>query len=105
MRKVTEAEGVSMAGAKHRKTVLVVDDDAATRRLVTMVLSKRYAVLEAGDALAATDLLARGSATVDLLICDVMMPIFDGFSLVKSLRAEPRLKGLEVIFISGKTAP
>src|SRR5260221_11581749 len=93
------------AGAATKKIVLVVDDDEAIRMLVARALGSKYHVIDVGDAIAATEVLSRRDLTVDLLICDVMMPNFDGFSLVKSLRSTERMRRLHVIFLTAKTAP
>lgn len=38
----------------------------------------------------------------DVVILDVMLPSLDGFSILKRIRADPRLKGLRVIVLTAK---
>ena len=38
----------------------------------------------------------------DLILTDIMMPILDGFGLVKALRADPRTQSIPVIFLSAR---
>ncbi|MEQ8347487.1 MAG: response regulator [Sneathiellaceae bacterium] len=38
----------------------------------------------------------------DILILDVMLPSLDGFSILKQIRANPRLKALRVIVLTAK---
>ncbi len=59
---------------------------------------------EAADGLQASELLGRMTAP-DLLICDVMMPTIDGFSLAKLVRSRPELKAIPIIFLTAKTSP
>jgi PAS domain S-box-containing protein len=69
-------------------TVLVVDDVAANRDLVRMLLTPRgHEVLEAGDGIEALHLAHRHHP--DLVISDTLMPGMDGLELVSRLRADP----------------
>jgi PAS domain S-box-containing protein len=81
------------------ETVLVVEDDATVRLLVTEVLKTLgYRYLEAGDAQAAIPLLA-SDAKIDLLITDVGLPIMNGRQLAEIAREHrPELK---VLFVTG----
>lgn len=66
-------------------TVLVVDDEYALRRLMISYLTKEgFTVLEAQDAQDALTLFDQHQ--VDIALIDVMMPGMDGFNLVKALR-------------------
>jgi DNA-binding response OmpR family regulator len=92
------------SGAKPRKRVLVVDDDQSIRELVAKALSFRYDVVVAADGLAASEVLGKDPLP-DLMVCDVMMPKIDGFSLAKLVRAKKELAKLPIIFLTAKTAP
>jgi PAS domain S-box-containing protein len=66
--------------------VLVVDDGAETRELVTLVLTEQGLwVEEAENGQEAVDKVATGG--FDLILMDVNMPVMDGFTAVKTLRA------------------
>jgi CheY-like chemotaxis protein len=84
-----------------QKTVMVVEDDASVRELVSKALGTRYRVVTANDGLAAAELL--GSDIPDLIICDVMMPRVDGFSLAKMIRDKDELRNVPIIFLTAKT--
>jgi DNA-binding response OmpR family regulator len=79
---------------------MVVEDDASVRELVSKALSTKYRVITANDGLAAAEML--GSETPDLIICDVMMPRVDGFSLAKMIRDKAELKNVPIIFLTAK---
>ncbi|GAB6106432.1 response regulator transcription factor [Fusibacter bizertensis] len=65
--------------------ILLAEDDVSLRKLMTYYLEQNgYHVLQARDGEHALALLE--SNHVDLLISDVMMPVMDGYSLVKALR-------------------
>lgn len=86
-----------------KKMVLVVDDDQAIRDMVGKALqAKGYDVMLAADGLEASELLAKKP---DLLICDVMMPNFDGFTLAKLVKTHAELRAMPIIFLTAKTQP
>ncbi len=88
------------------RTILVVDDDKAVRDLVIKALKTRgYQVLEAQDGLAASELLGRATVQPDLLICDVMMPTIDGFSLARLIKGHAELRSMPIIFLTAKSQP
>jgi CheY-like chemotaxis protein len=80
-------------------TVLVVEDNASLRRIVTRQLNALgYKVKEAGDAASALAVLAEGP--VDLLFSDIVMPGgMNGFELAE--RAGGLQPGLKVVLTSG----
>lgn len=65
--------------------ILVVEDDAHTRRLMSAVLERSgFDVLTACDGVEALEVLERKH--VDLMVVDVMMPRMDGYELTQVLR-------------------
>jgi diguanylate cyclase len=77
--------------------ILVVDDLAANRSLLSTVL--RYMGHEPMEAADGDEALAAvRHAPPDLVICDVLMPVMDGYEFVRHLRAEPELRAIPVIF-------
>ena len=65
--------------------IMVVDDNAATRRMVKNALARHgYQVLEAPDGATARLLMARERPRV--VLQDLMLPDADGFALVGELR-------------------
>ena len=78
--------------------ILVVDDDAALRELVTSYLgASGYQVEGVGDGAAFRASMARHGA--DLVVLDLMLPGEDGLSLLKWLRADG---GPPVIIVSAR---
>lgn len=66
-------------------TILVVEDDAKLRQLFCTVLTRHgyraVPAMNGEDALALLD-----KEYIDLMICDIMMPVMDGFELTRMLR-------------------
>ena len=80
--------------------MLVVDDEPVVRLFTTRVLtSEGYRVHEARDGVEARDFLHQGSATVHVVVSDIVMPRLNGVELLEILsRSHPRLP---VILMSG----
>jgi diguanylate cyclase (GGDEF)-like protein/PAS domain S-box-containing protein len=55
-----------------------------------------HRVLQAGDGVEALAVVERD--TPDLIVSDILMPVMDGVELVKRMRANPALDGVEVMF-------
>lgn len=92
-----------MQGPKS-KLVLVVDDDPSLQSLLGSALRvKGYDVQLAGDGLAAAEMLGWAKRLPDLVVCDVMMPMIDGFSLVRLIKARSELRDVPVIFLTART--
>lgn len=80
-------------------TVLVVDDNAATRYAIRRVLERHgYVVVEAGTG--TEGLAAIMEKRVDALILDVNLPDMSGFDIVRLLRADDQSRLLPVIHVS-----
>lgn len=82
------------------KTVMVIDDSASFRTVVSLALKKAgYAVLEAGDGKDALGKLAPATK-VNLIVCDVNMPNMDGLTFLKTLRTQAAHKFTPVIMLT-----
>jgi DNA-binding response OmpR family regulator len=95
---------VASAGAGS-KVVMVVEDDASIREMLVRSLGAEYSVYEATDGQQALELLAQIKPAPDLLILDVMMPRMDGLALAGKLKGEPKLRGVPIIFLTGRDSP
>lgn len=81
------------------KTVLIVDDSASLRQVVSLSLKGAgYQVIEACDGRDALGKL--GGQKVHLIISDVNMPNMDGISFVKEMKAMPAYKFTPVIMLT-----
>ncbi|ETT55602.1 response regulator transcription factor [Paenibacillus sp. FSL P4-0338] len=66
-------------------TILVVEDDAKLRQLFCTVLTRQgYRAVPAMNGEDALEMLDK--EYIDLMICDIMMPVMDGFELTRMLR-------------------
>lgn len=84
------------------ETILVVEDDAAVRRITTRILAHQgYTVLEAADGKTALDIL-HDDRQISLLLTDVVLPGgMNGPELVKAVPTRERI--LKILYMSGYT--
>lgn len=82
------------------RTILIVDDEAAQRDLMRVVLRlEAYGILEASDYDDALAVQQAHRGEIDLLLIDLSLPGGNGYDLAEALLAiEPHLK---VLFVSG----
>ncbi len=72
--------------------VLVVDDEADTRKLLQIILEECKMLVRAVPS-AAEALEALSEDTFDVLVCDIGMPEEDGYTLIEKVRAFGREQG------------
>jgi PAS domain S-box-containing protein len=69
------------------ETILVVDDESSIREAAASLLERHgYKVLLADDGIAALAIFARQASEIDLVLTDMVMPLMDGLTLVRTLR-------------------
>ncbi len=89
--------------ASRKKRVLIVDDSAFFRNLLTPMLSVAgYSVTSVDSAEAALELYKRGD-NFDGIVSDIEMPGKSGFELVEELRAGGRWSGIPIVAMSSHT--
>lgn len=79
--------------------ILVVEDDAAIRALVSEVLrDDGYDVSEASNGAEALEYV--GGHRPDLIVLDLMMPVMDGWSFVEECRRSARCREVPIVVTS-----
>ncbi|MFC4308710.1 response regulator [Steroidobacter flavus] len=82
------------------KTVLIVDDSASMRQVCTSALSRGgYNVVEASDGRDGLSKLA-AAQKVHLIISDVNMPVMDGLTFAREVKAQPAYKFMPIIMLT-----
>lgn len=83
---------------KSDRTILMIDDDADFLKIAKIKLSKYYKVLTVNSGKTALDYL--GTHTVDLIILDYFMPLYNGNVVLSMIRKREALKRTPVILAS-----
>ncbi len=85
----------------HNKTILIVDDSATVRRLISGKLEKNgHAVICAVDGVDALEKIE--TIVPDLILLDIAMPRMDGYQVCKMIRTNEKTRDVPVVMISGK---
>ncbi len=81
---------------------LIVDDSSVMRKIVERSLRQAGLdlsfVIEAGNGVEALALL--DSNAVDLILCDINMPVMDGLEFVRHLQTLEKFRGVPVVMIT-----
>lgn len=86
------------------KTVLIADDEASLRLLVSATLEwEECTVLEAADGNQAWELIRSQRPT--LAILDVAMPGRSGIELTRAIKSDPELRSTKVVLLTAKAQP
>lgn len=79
--------------------VLIVDDNEINRDMLARRLHRRdFQITMAVNGREAIDRVRQ--SPYDLILLDIMMPEVDGYTVLKFLKADPRLKNIPIIMIS-----
>ncbi|MGF7168367.1 DNA-binding response OmpR family regulator [Sphingobium xanthum] len=91
-----------MQAPGHSDTVLVVDDEPDSLRMLTAILERaEMSVLVATSGEAALELL--NNIVPDLILMDAVMPGMDGFETTQKIKSRPATASIPVIFMTGLT--
>ena len=82
-------------------TVLVVEDESATRRMLRRMLRKQgWAVIEAENGCVALERMAEQRPV--LIVLDLLMPTMDGFAFIAALRQREEWRTIPVVVLTAK---
>ena len=90
-----------MREAKQR--ILIADDSAMNRAILTEMLGDGYDILEAENGLQAVSVM-QSDENIDLLLLDIMMPEMDGFEVLAMMKKCHWIDDIPVIMISAENA-
>jgi len=86
------------------KTILVVDDSGTVRQQVSMALKQAgFAIVEAADGEEA--LAALEANRIDMVVCDVNMPVLNGLEMVEKVKQRPEHKALPILMLTTEGQP
>ncbi|MDR2069847.1 MAG: diguanylate cyclase [Treponema sp.] len=79
--------------------ILVIDDEKTDLLILHRILSKDYVIFTAKSG--CCGLKRAGAERPDLILLDIIMPDISGFDVLKILKADPDLKDIPIIIITG----
>ena len=79
--------------------MLIVDDKAVNRYVLKSIFEEEYEIMESQDGRAAMDVLEKKRDEVTVVLLDIVMPVCDGFAVLKYMK-ETALCTVPVVLIS-----
>jgi DNA-binding response OmpR family regulator len=83
-----------------KNRILIIEDNADTRRFLEAMLLKEFEVITAENAVIGIDYARNRSP--DLILLDIMLPILSGYDACSLLKKDEKTKAIPVIFLSAK---
>lgn len=82
------------------KKLLVIDDSDQIRWFLKHVFNKEYRILEARNGQEGIDVALKEEP--DLILCDVMMPVKDGYETCREIKNDPKIAQTPVVMLTAK---
>ncbi|MBS1652463.1 MAG: response regulator [Bacteroidetes bacterium] len=84
------------------KTILLIEDNQEVRENCAEILElANYRVLQADNGKSGIEIAQ--SVLPDLILCDIMMPVLDGYAVIHLLSKSPNTASIPFIFLTAKT--
>lgn len=90
---------------ENRETILIVDDSAMNRMLLSDILSDTYNIIEAEDGEQAIAILQQHASEISIVVLDMVMPKVDGFGVLEAMNENHWIQFLPVVSISTESSP
>ena len=82
------------------KKLLVIDDSDEIRWFLKHVFNKEYQILEARNGQDGINVALKEEP--DLILCDVMMPVKDGYETCREIKNDPKMAQTPVVMLTAK---
>ena len=103
---MVEVPGHSLAALEkllqNKSQILLVDDSAMNRMILTEILGDSYHILEAENGRDCMEKLQAETGNIALVLLDINMPVMDGFEVLKAMNANHTIEDIPVIMISSE---
>ena len=86
-----------------KRRILVVDDDKDVLDYLQAKIGGRYDVTSTDAPKKVLELVRRQKP--DVIVCDIHMPELDGVEVSKALQADPELRHIPLLFLTGIASP
>lgn len=90
---------------ENRETILIVDDSAINRMLLSDILADTYNIIEAEDGEQAIAILQQHASEISIVVLDMVMPKVDGFGVLEAMNENRWIQFLPVVSISTESSP
>ena len=82
---------------EHKKTILLIEDDSGSRKLISVVLGRAgYEIIAAADGTEAME-KTHAAQPVDLIIVDLELPGLSGGKIIRQIKDDPSTSHIPMI--------
>lgn len=86
-----------------KKNILIADDSVVNRRILSKILKNDYNLIEAENGEIALSILHENYNSISVILLDIVMPILDGYEVLRQMREDEFLSKIPVIVASGQS--
>lgn len=94
-------EGGETVEMKSKATILIVDDSALNRDILSSILSNEFNIIEATGGKECVEIIKKQETKISVILLDIMMPGMDGFDVLKYMSDHHLIESIPVITITG----
>ena len=87
---------------QNKSQILLVDDSAMNRMMLTEILGDSYHILEAENGRECMEKLQAEAGNIALVLLDINMPVMNGFEVLKAMNVNHTIEDTPVIMISSE---
>ena len=85
-----------------KRTILITEDDDVLAEVLTEILKEDYQLLRASNGEEALKILREKAKDIALVFLDVLMPVMDGFEVLRVKQGERRIAHIPVIVLTSE---
>ena len=86
-----------------KRKLLIVEDMQINRMLLADLFEELYEILEAENGREALDLIERNNNDIAVVLLDLVMPVMDGFGVLKEMNRTGLIQSMPVVMITGES--
>ena len=88
--------------AVRRRQILIADDELINREILGEILKGEYEVLYAADGRETLDMMRKYSATISLVLLDILMPVMSGLEVLRTIQEDALLSHIPIIVMTAE---
>lgn len=83
-----------------KRKILIAEDEVINQQILAMILESEYEVILANNGQEALDILQNHHKDISLVLLDLVMPVMDGYEVLKRVQDDPILKRIPIIVLT-----
>ena len=87
---------------KEKQQILIVDDSELNRQILAEMLTGDFITIEASNGRECLSILEEKGTDIALVLLDIVMPVMDGFEVLRHMAASHMIENIPVIMISSE---